>query len=185
MARAWPVGGMGGTAPAGTRCLKFGIAPDGTEGRGIARAARRDKMGAPKAPRTRGIGCESVEAHMFTLIAGENGIVTVKVAGRLTMADYERFVPALERLAEARGPLHTLIELGNFEGWDAEGLWEELRFDVSHQDDMGQVAIVGDKAWQEWGTWFSKPFFKAEMKYFARGGEGAARRWLGGGAAGE
>jgi len=43
---------------------------------------------------------------------------------------------------------------------------------------MDRVAIVGDRAWQEWGTRLSKPFFKAEMRYFERDKAADARAWL-------
>jgi hypothetical protein len=122
---------------------------------------------------------------MFAMTAGKNGIVRMKVTGRLGKADYEAFVPEFERLAAERGPLRILIELDGFEGWDAEALWEELKFDFSHQKDMGRVAIIGEKDWQEWGTWFSKPFFKPKIRYFERGETGMAERWLLGAAAGD
>ena len=59
-----------------------------------------------------------------------------------------------------------LIELKDFEGWDFKGLWADLKFDVSHQEQMDRIAILGDKRWQDWGTTLSDPFFKAELKFF-------------------
>ena len=44
-----------------------------------------------------------------------------------------------------------LIELKDFEGWDFKGLWADLKFDVSHQEQMDRIAILGDKRWQDWG----------------------------------
>lgn len=98
--------------------------------------------------------------------------------GRLARVDYDRFVPEFERIARAQGPLRLLIELDDFRGWDLPALWEELKFDTTHQNDMGRVAIIGDRAWQEWGTGLSKPFFKAEMRYFERDKAADARAWL-------
>ncbi len=115
---------------------------------------------------------------MLTLAVEDTGIVAITASDRLTEADYERFVPEFERIAAAHGPVHLLIELRDFHGWDAAGLWQELRFDMSHQHDMDRVAIIGDKAWQDWGTRLSKPFFKAEVRYFDPGQETEARIWL-------
>lgn len=106
-------------------------------------------------------------------------LVEIQASGRLTGDDYERFVPELERLASERGPLRLYIELNDFRGWDAKGLWKDLEFDVKHQDDMQRIAIVGDKAWEEWGTKLSKPFFKADMRYFTPDEAEAARQWVG------
>jgi hypothetical protein len=55
---------------------------------------------------------------------------------------------------------------------------DETGIDTTHQNDMGRVAIVGDRALQEWGTRLSKPTFKAEMRYFSRDQAAAAQAWL-------
>lgn len=115
---------------------------------------------------------------MLSVTNEDTGIVEIKASGRLTKADYDRFVDVFERIAEAQGPLRVLITLDDFRGWDLPGLWEELKFDVTHQNDLGRVAILGDKTWQEWGTRLSKPFFKATMRYFGRDEAAAARAWL-------
>ena len=115
---------------------------------------------------------------MLTMATDDAGIVTIKAAGRLAKADYDRFVPEFERLARAQGPLRLLIELDDFRGWDLPALWEELKFDTTHQRDMGRVAVIGDKAWQKWSTLLSKPFFRAETRYFERGQAADARTWL-------
>lgn len=115
---------------------------------------------------------------MLSFTAEDTGIVRIAASGRLTKDDYERFLPEFERIAGARGPVRVLIELDDFHGWDMGGLWEELKFDVAHQGDLGRVAVVGEKAWQEWGTRLSKPFFRAAVRYFEKGGAGAARAWL-------
>ena len=108
----------------------------------------------------------------------DSGIVLIKASGRLSKADYDRFVPEFERIARARGPVCMLIELDDFHGWDLPGPWEDLKFETTHQNDMGRVAIVGDRGWQEWGTRLSKPFFRAETRYFNREQAAAARAWL-------
>ena len=115
---------------------------------------------------------------MLTLSQTEDGFVAMKATGELTKEDYDSFVPAFERIAEAKRPLRILIELEDFRGWTLGALWEELKFDITHQDDLGRVAIVGDRAWEDWGTRLSKPFFKAEMRYFDRAQLAEAEAWL-------
>jgi hypothetical protein len=115
---------------------------------------------------------------MLTMETDDSGIVLIRASGRLSKADYDRFVREFERIARARGPVRMLIQLEDFHGWDLPALWEDLKFDTTHQNDMGRVAIVGDKAWQEWGTRLSKPFFKAEMRYFDHDKAADARAWL-------
>lgn len=115
---------------------------------------------------------------MLTIETKDPGLVVVKVSGTLHKEDYDRFVPAFDRLRRERGPVRLLIELDDFRGWDLPGLWEDLRFDTTHQDDMGRVAVVGENVWQEWGTRLSTPFFKAEMRYFDHDRSAEARAWL-------
>jgi SpoIIAA-like len=115
---------------------------------------------------------------MLTMATDDAGIVTIKAAGRLAKADYDRFVPEFEGIARTRGPLRLLIELDDFRGWDLPALWEELKFDVAHRRDMASVAIVGDKGWQKWVTLLSKPFFRAHVRYFERDQAADARAWL-------
>lgn len=108
----------------------------------------------------------------------EPDLVEIDASGKLTGADYERLVPELERLAADRGPLRLYIELKDFRGWDPEGLWKDVKFDASHQDEMDRIAIVGENKWEEWGTRLSKPFFKADMRFFTPDRVAEARAWL-------
>jgi hypothetical protein len=105
-------------------------------------------------------------------------ILRLRVSGRLVKRDYERFVPAFERIATA-GPVRMLIELQDFQGWDLPGLWEELKFDALHQDELTRIAVVGESAAQALGTRLSNLFFRAEVRYFPREDADEARRWLG------
>ena len=110
---------------------------------------------------------------------GRGDIVVVTASGRLAAEDYRRFTPAFERLARSRGPLRVLLELRGFRGWDAGGLWEEVKFDVTHQWAFRRIAVVGERRWQGWGTWLSRPLFRAQMRYFDRSRMEEARAWLG------
>lgn len=105
--------------------------------------------------------------------------VTIDVRGKLTKEDYDRFVPKFERLADNSGPLRLLIVLEDFQGWEPAALWEDVKFDVSHQDSFLKIAIVGKKDWEKWGTKLSKPFFDAPMRFFEQEDIAKAKEWLG------
>ena len=83
-----------------------------------------------------------------------------------------------EEAASDQEKVRMLIELQDFEGWDFKGFWADLKFDVSHQEQMDRIAILGDKRWQDWGTTLSDPFFKAELKFFETDERAAAEAWL-------
>jgi SpoIIAA-like len=112
--------------------------------------------------------------------AGGADTLVVTASGRLTAEDYRRFVPAFdERLARASGPLRVLLELRGFRGWELPAFWEELKFDIAHRRAFRRIAVAGDRRWQAWGTWLSRPLFRAEMRYFDRSRMEDARLWLG------
>lgn len=116
---------------------------------------------------------------MIRIEHAPDGILECRVSGTLGKADYEAAVPELERAIEsAEGPLRLMIRLEDFHGWDMAGLWEELRFDLRHRDDLGRVAVLGESRVEEWLTRLSKPFFDAPVRYFAPPEVEAARAWL-------
>ncbi len=115
---------------------------------------------------------------MLTIERSDSDIFVIRASGKLSKSDYETFVPAFERVTAEHGPIRILIELEDFEGWELPALWEDLKFDMSHQDDIGRLALVGDRTWQEWGTRLSKPFFRAEMRFFRPEQRAEARSWL-------
>lgn len=114
---------------------------------------------------------------MVRMEANEN-VVDVRASGTLTSEDYDRLVPELERLAAEHGPLRIYIELRDFSGWTPAALWKDIRFDARHQDDMERIAVVGEKRLEDWATKLSKPFLKADMRFFPREEAQEARRWL-------
>jgi hypothetical protein len=118
---------------------------------------------------------------MLTIEEGGRGgdLVVVTASGRLTAEDYQRFTPAFERLARSRGPLRVLLELRGFRGWEARALWEELKFDATHQWACRGIAVVGERRWRAWGTWLSRLLFRAEMHDFDRSRLEEARVWRG------
>jgi hypothetical protein len=113
-------------------------------------------------------------------IKEENGgkLVTVQVIGKLVKADYERFVPELDRLIRQKGKLCLLFELTDFHGWEAGALWDEIKLDIKHFADIERLAVVGDKKWEQDMMTFYKPFTKATIRYFDQDNAAEARKWL-------
>jgi len=105
-------------------------------------------------------------------------LLAIHVSGKLEKADYERFVPAFERLARQHGTLRVLFDMTGFHGWDAGAAWEDFKFGVAHFSDIERLAMVGEKAWQHGMATFSKPFTKAMVRYFDHADAAAARKWL-------
>ena len=110
--------------------------------------------------------------------AGVGKVVAVHVSGKLTTADYERFVPEFEGLAQLHGTLRVLFDMTGFHGWTAGALWEDTKFAMHHFSDIDRLAVVGEKLWQEGMATFCKPFTKATIRYFDHADAAEARMWL-------
>ena len=57
-------------------------------------------------------------------------------------------------------------------------LWEEVKFDVKHFNDIERVAIVGETTWEKWMAMFCKPFTTAKIRYFPVEQAAEARTWI-------
>jgi hypothetical protein len=102
----------------------------------------------------------------------------VDLHGRLTRADYETFVPEIEKQILNRGTIRLLVTMHNFHGWNAWALWEEIKWDAQHFNDIQRVAIVGEKSWQKWMTGICQQFTTASVRYFTPDQLDQAREWL-------
>ncbi|MCV2868440.1 STAS/SEC14 domain-containing protein [Defluviimonas sp. WL0002] len=108
-----------------------------------------------------------------------NNLIVIRATGTLTARDYELGVPELEHALElSEGPLRVMIKLEDFRGWEIEALWRDLKFDYKHWSSFRRIAVVGENALEKWGTILSKPFTKAEMRYFPVSEEANAEAWL-------
>jgi hypothetical protein len=113
----------------------------------------------------------------------EGKTLVVDAHDKLTRSDYERFVPQIERLIERHGKINFVARLVDLDGVEVAALWEDLKFDVKHYDDVERVAIVGDRRWMEWMAQFCKPFTTAEVEYFTPERFDEAVAWASGRAA--
>ena len=107
-------------------------------------------------------------------------ILVVRASGKLSKEDYDQFSPTVERLIKSEGKIRMLFEMDDFHGWEAGGLWEDVKFDLKHFADIERLAMVGDKRWEEWMAQFCTPFTRAEIRYFDNDKANDAQRWIAG-----
>ena len=109
------------------------------------------------------------------LAAGK--VLDVQVSGKLAKDDYQHLVPEVERLIEQHAKIRVLLEMKDFHGWDASGLWEDIKFELKHFSDVERVAMVGEKKWQKGMSQFCRPFTTAKIRYFDQSALDEAREW--------
>jgi len=110
--------------------------------------------------------------------AGEAGI-ELNIRDKLTAEDYRRFRELTDQRIERQGRINLLVVVKDFAGWTPAALWEDLKFDVAHYNDVARLAIVGKDPSQHWMATVSKPFTAAEVKYYSFGDIEMARDWVG------
>src|SRR6476620_10229415 len=104
---------------------------------------------------------------MLALHEEVNGrVLVVHVAGQVTKDDNKVVLPDIERLIQQHAKLRILCQMHDFHGWTPATLWEDIRFDARHRDDIERLAIVGERKWQGAMARLCKPFTAAEVRYF-------------------
>lgn len=106
-------------------------------------------------------------------------VLEIVASGKLRRADYEELGPAVEKQIDAHEDIRILLRLGDFDGWTAGALWEDIKFDVKHFNDIDRLAVVGDEPWEKGMAKFCKPFTTAEIRFFTPDRVEQAQQWLG------
>ena len=101
-----------------------------------------------------------------------------RMSGKLHDEDYRQFVPIVEEAIKAHGKVRLLAQFHDFHGWDLHALWDDIKFSTKHCSDVDQIALVGEKKWEEWMAKVCKPFTMAKVKYFDASQIEAAWQWL-------
>jgi hypothetical protein len=105
-------------------------------------------------------------------------VLRVHVSETLSKEDYELFAPEVQRLIADHGKIRVLFDMQAFRGWNAGALWEDIKFNLGHFNDIERLAMVGEKKWQQWMAVFCKPFTTAKIRYFDQGEVDQAQAWL-------
>lgn len=108
----------------------------------------------------------------------DSRVMEVQISGRIVHEDYHHFVPEFEKWVSTHGKVRLLFDMVEFRGWEAAAAWDDLKFDAKHFSDIERLAIVGDNKWEKLMAILSKPFIKAELRYFDHTEIAAARLWL-------
>jgi len=120
----------------------------------------------------------AIETKKIEIIeASPAQLVEVHLTGKLEKEDYQTFVPEMERLIQEHGKIRLLVVLEDFHGWEAGALWEDVKFDVKHFNDIEKLAIAGEDRWEKGMANFCKPFTTAAVRFFPKNQLADARLW--------
>ncbi len=116
---------------------------------------------------------------MHRVTQNEGNLITVRVSGKLTQADYADLIPAWDRLFAEHGSMRMLFIMEDFHGWEPSAAWEDLRYGTKHAREVIRVAMVGEKNWQMWFTKIGSIFIlRSQVKYFEISNLAEAESWV-------
>lgn len=110
-------------------------------------------------------------------IKKENVITTIAI-GKLHQKDIEKVHPIIHTILDKGLKIRWYFEMQDFEGWNINGFWEDLKIDAAHEKEYEKIAIVGKEQWHDWVARFMKPFTNAEIKYFDIKKKSNAQKWI-------
>jgi hypothetical protein len=105
-------------------------------------------------------------------------VLVATLGGKLTKADYQHFVPEVERLIRQHGKISMVVQMRDFHGWTMGALWEDIKFDLKHFRHIERLALVGDRKWEAGMAVFCKPFTTATVRYFDESKAEEAFHWI-------
>lgn len=119
---------------------------------------------------------------MLNIEKSDMGFLHVVADGQLTTEDYVDFVTRFEWYAKGESsPISMLIELGpNFGGWSLDTLFRDHGFNLTQRRPLGQVAILAEERWRDWGAGEAYSGLTRETRFFEQSEKSKAEAWLGG-----
>ena len=110
--------------------------------------------------------------------AGE-GLMTVRFEGKLSHAELVKVQSEAAALFRQQGQMNVLVLADTFAGWEKEGDWGDISFQVENDQYMKKIAIVGGKQWELLTLIFvGKGLRRTPVEFFPAQELAKARLWL-------
>jgi len=104
-------------------------------------------------------------------------VLDIAFSGKLSRADYARFVPAVNRDVRKHRKVRLVVRMHDCHGWTMGALWADVRFDLRHFDHIERLAFVGDVPWESGLALFCRMLTTAWIRYFDEAHADDARAW--------
>lgn len=104
--------------------------------------------------------------------------IKIKINGKLTHEDYKMMIPMVENAVKSveKPEIKVLIDAIDFDGWEMEALWDDLKFSLGHIELFNKIAFVGNKKWEEHAINISNWFMIGDIEYFENMDD--AKNWI-------
>jgi hypothetical protein len=113
------------------------------------------------------------------IIDMQGGILTMRVAGRLTEAELADVQQRVAAIIRTRGKARILVLADDFLGWERGGQWNDFSFQEHNDPAIEKMAIVGAARFKDNALIFvGKGWRPFPIEYFMPGEAALARAWL-------
>ncbi len=117
---------------------------------------------------------------MIEVMESKGNLLWMQATGKLTRQDYQEvLIPRLEEAIKEHGKVRLLFHLDpDFQGWELGALWDDLKFDLKHQNDFERLAVVGAAWWVDAAVAIFSRFMSGEVKTMLEEQLAEAWEWL-------
>ncbi len=113
------------------------------------------------------------------IIGNQGGLVTVKITGKLKWAEFVQAEKTASAIMQSGRKIRFLVLTEDFQGWESQGDWGNLNFQLRHDEQIERIAIVGEECWKELAEMFmGKGLRSVDIRYFSPSKEALARAWV-------
>ncbi len=117
-----------------------------------------------------------MSAQIVSLV---DGTLTVRFSGKLAHAELTALQKDAAGIFDRHTKLRLLVIAEGFRGWEREGAWGDLSFQIKYDRKIERMAIVCDERWENLALLFtSKGFRRFPIQYFPPAQMDDARAWL-------
>ncbi|MEO1996998.1 MAG: STAS/SEC14 domain-containing protein [Planctomycetaceae bacterium] len=73
-----------------------------------------------------------------------------RMTDQLRDEDDKQFVPEVDTIPKKADQVRLLAWFDDFHRWDLHALWDDMQFGITHYANIDDIALVGDRKWEEW-----------------------------------
>jgi hypothetical protein len=113
------------------------------------------------------------------ILSVSEDMLTVRFTGKLSQPEMTELHKQTAAIIERQNKVRILVIAEQFQGWEREGAWGDISFQVKYDRHIERMAIVCDERWENLALLFaSKGFRRFPIEYFPLAKIDEARAWL-------
>lgn len=107
-------------------------------------------------------------------------VIGFRCVGKLPHEDYQKIlIPYLDEKIAKYAPLKALCDMRDFTGMEVTAVWDDFKYGIKHNMDVGRIATVGDQNWIAFFMKIGPLFYKnMKLKHFESSQIDEAWKWI-------